>query len=82
MLRGDPDWSALPNDVPPGVRRVIQRCLTRDRKSRVPEVAAARFLLDDAVAPVGATAPSRAIGPDPLRERAWMAAAIFFAALA
>jgi Tol biopolymer transport system component len=81
VLRGDPDWSALPKDVPPGVRTLIQRCLARDRKARVPEIAAARFLLDDAMAPAagGALPPTAAART---RERAWMTAAVLLAAVA
>jgi serine/threonine-protein kinase len=50
VLRADPDWSALPAAVPPGVRIVLKRCLDRDRKARIPEVSAVRFLLQDASA--------------------------------
>ncbi len=83
VLRGDPDWSALPHDVPRGVRALIQRCLARDRKARVPEIAAARFLLDDAVAPATAAASAPpATGVAPTRERAWMAVAILSAVIA
>jgi Tol biopolymer transport system component len=83
VLRGDPDWSALPHDVPPGVRTLIQRCLARDRKARVPEIASVRFMLDDAVAPVGAAASaSKAIAVTPSRERGWMALAILMAMIA
>jgi len=83
VLRGDPEWSALPKDVPPGVRTLVQRCLTRDRKSRVPEIAAARFLLDDALARPAADAtipPATPAGR--ARERAWMAVAILTASAA
>src|SRR6185436_18825895 len=82
VLRGDPDWSALPNEVPSGVRTLIQRCLARDSKARVPEIAAARFLLDDAVAPVGAASgASPTTGGAPTRERVWMAVALLSAVI-
>lgn len=73
VLRADPDWSALPASVPSGIRTLIQRCLTRDRKARIPEMGTVRFLLDDALsAPVASAAP----GPAPSRggDRIWMAA--------
>src|SRR5258707_8836928 len=38
ILRGEPDWTALPAHVPPHVRAIIQRCLARDRKARIPDV--------------------------------------------
>ena len=83
VLRGNPDWSALPNDLPPGVRTLIQRCLARDRKARVPEIAAVRFLLDDAVAAVGGTAgAAQPVAVSHSRERVWMALAILMALMA
>jgi len=47
ILRGEPDWSALPGDLPPSVATLIKRCVDRDRRSRIPDVAVARFLLDE-----------------------------------
>jgi serine/threonine protein kinase len=47
ILRGEPDWSALPGDLPPSIATLIKRCLDRDRRSRIPDVSVARFLLDD-----------------------------------
>ena len=32
ILRGEPDWRALPPGTPPHVRRVPEQCLQRDRK--------------------------------------------------
>ena len=49
VLRADPDWKALPADVPAGIRSLLKRCLERDRKARVPEIGTVRFLLQDAL---------------------------------
>jgi serine/threonine protein kinase len=35
VLRGDPDWSALPADTPPSVRRLLRRCLCKGPKKRL-----------------------------------------------
>lgn len=43
VLRADPDWSDLPSDTPSGVRRVLERCLVRDRRYRLQAVGDARF---------------------------------------
>ena len=32
IVRGEPDWSALPADTPPQIRLLLQRCLEKDRK--------------------------------------------------
>ena len=34
VLKVEPDWSALPTETPASIRRLIQRCLTKDRKQR------------------------------------------------
>jgi len=47
VLAKDPDWRALPTAVPPAVRRLIARCLTKDPRERLHHVADARFELQD-----------------------------------
>jgi Tol biopolymer transport system component len=50
VLRGEPDWSALPGEVPPLIRRLLRRCLAKDRSKRLSDAAAARLDIDEAVA--------------------------------
>ena len=38
VLRADIDWSLLPADTPPKVRRLLQRCLERDPKRRLRDI--------------------------------------------
>jgi serine/threonine-protein kinase len=47
VLRGDPEWTALPADTPPAVRTLLRRCLERDRRRRVGDAAAVLFALDE-----------------------------------
>ncbi|MBI3404869.1 MAG: serine/threonine-protein kinase [Acidobacteria bacterium] len=47
VLRADLDWTGLPADTPPGVRRLLQRCLERDRKRRLRDIGDARLELDE-----------------------------------
>jgi len=35
ILEREPDWRALPADTPPSVRRLLQRCLDKDRTRRL-----------------------------------------------
>ena len=56
VLTQDPDWNALPPDVPPPIRTLLKRCLERDRRTRVGDVAAVRFVLEEA-ANLSAAAP-------------------------
>src|SRR5262249_3605445 len=48
ILRADPDWSALPAHTPDAIRRLLQRCLQKDRQRRLAAIADGRMDLDDA----------------------------------
>jgi serine/threonine-protein kinase len=48
VLRGEPDWTALPAEVPPAIRRLLRRCLEKDRRRRLDSAAVARLEIDDA----------------------------------
>jgi serine/threonine-protein kinase len=48
ILKSQPDWTALPADVPPAVRTLLQRCLDKDRASRAGDIAVAKFALEEA----------------------------------
>ena len=55
VVRGEPDWHALPAGAPPQITLLITRCIVKDRKHRISDIAVARFLLNESlpVAPVG-----------------------------
>ena len=57
ILRGEPDWNALPAAVPPHIRSILERCLQKDRKTRIPDLSVVRFLMHDAGS-LTATAPA------------------------
>ncbi|MGE0460386.1 MAG: protein kinase [Vicinamibacterales bacterium] len=44
----DPDWNALPPDVPPVIRTLLHGCLQKDRARRVADISTARFAIDSA----------------------------------
>jgi Tol biopolymer transport system component len=48
VLQTTPDWSALPPETPPGVQRLVQRCLERDPKARLHDIGDARLEIEDA----------------------------------
>jgi len=50
VLMKDADWNALPSAVPPKVRRLLQRCLTRDPRNRLQDIGEARIALDAVLA--------------------------------
>ena len=46
ILSGEPDWEALPDATPAGVRVLLQRCLEKDPKRRLRDIGDARIELD------------------------------------
>ena len=50
VLKTDPDWATLPADTPAAIRRLLRRCLEKDRKRRLSDIADARLEVDDALA--------------------------------
>jgi Tol biopolymer transport system component len=48
VLTKEPDWPRLPLSTPPSIRRLLRRCLEKDRKRRLPDVGVARLEVDDA----------------------------------
>jgi len=47
VTRSEPDWSRLPAATPVGVRRLLRRCLVKDRDRRLRDIADARLDLDE-----------------------------------
>jgi eukaryotic-like serine/threonine-protein kinase len=73
VLKIDPDWTALPPDVPAPIQTLIRRCVAKDRRHRIADLSVARFVLAEAsVAPPPAALASSAA---PVMPR-WTAAAI------
>src|SRR5579862_1231625 len=54
VLKSEPNWTALPPETPSAARRLLRRCLEKDRKRRLDSAAAARLEIEDALtAPLG-----------------------------
>jgi serine/threonine-protein kinase len=47
VMTREPDWSTLPKDTPPHVRRLLRRCLCKDAKNRLRDIGDARLALED-----------------------------------
>ena len=62
VLKTDPDWRALPADTPESIRRLLRRCLERDRKRRLHDIADALIEID---------APEEIVTPPPAPSRVW-----------
>jgi Tol biopolymer transport system component len=67
VLRDDPDWNKLPDDLPLVMRRLLRRCLRRDLRTRLHHIGDARLDLLDAENESG-TAPG---APRAMRIGRW-----------
>jgi serine/threonine protein kinase len=65
ILERDPDWAGLPVDTPPPLRRLLERCLTKDRQRRLRDIGDARLALDD----VSASSPQPDESSQPAMRR-------------
>ena len=71
LLKSDPDWRALPGDLPGPIRLLIERSLVKDRRQRVGDISTALFLLNEAavLAPAVLIHPGRSPPRDRLARR-------------
>ena len=70
VIKSDPDWSLLSSDLPPAVRRLIERCLAKDRRKRIGDAAAAQFVLTEQAALIApAAGTTMGVRPRPLWRR-------------
>lgn len=50
ILEAEPEWPLLPSSTPPNIVRLLGRCLARDMKRRIRDIADARIELEEPVA--------------------------------
>src|SRR5262249_33455457 len=81
VVRDQPDWTLLPPGVPEQVRLLLRKCLEKDRRARVSDIAVARFLLAESIPSIAAPAPSLRPRRRPLVIAAAAAVAIAMAAV-
>jgi len=77
ILERDPDWAALPTTTPPAIQRLLRRCLEKDTKRRLHDIADARIEIDEAAARSGPEVES-----PPRFKQPWFAWSIAGALLA
>jgi serine/threonine protein kinase len=64
VVGAEPEWKSLPADTPSSVRRLLMRCLQKDARRRLHDIADARIELEDTMA----TPPEPASMPVPPRR--------------
>jgi serine/threonine-protein kinase len=57
IIGREPDWSLLPRETPPGVVALVRRCLQKELRYRIHDIADARIELSEAVALQSGPAP-------------------------
>ena len=76
VLRGEPDWRVLPTETPASIRRLLRRCLEKDRKRRLSDAADARLEIEEALTtPMFETSAASAPSQGGWRRGALIAAA-------
>ncbi len=88
VVTQDLDLEALPEATPPAVRRLLERCLRKDPRRRLPDMGAARLELEDVLSGAGGD-PAPVPAPTPLaasrfrrRDGLWAVGLLLTAGLA
>jgi Tol biopolymer transport system component len=82
ILEREPDWGVLPATTPLSIRRLLRRCLEKEPRRRLPDIAVARLEIDDAAGAPNAAGETAATVTTRSRDRLWRnvtAAAVLFA---
>jgi serine/threonine-protein kinase len=59
IMRAEPEWNALPPGTPAGIRKLLKRCLEKDRAKRLDSMAVARYEIQEAlIAPSSSAVPA------------------------
>jgi serine/threonine protein kinase/Tol biopolymer transport system component len=80
VLKVEPNWSRLPADVPPSVRRLLRRCLNKDRRRRPQAAGDVRIEIEEANVETDVLAAGQVSPLSARRERAAWVIAILAAA--
>ncbi|HET9265060.1 MAG TPA: protein kinase [Vicinamibacterales bacterium] len=72
IVTTDPDWTALPPETPRQIRWLARRCLEKDPRRRLHDIADARIELEDAAAePAGSDQRAATSSGPPTSAAAW-----------
>jgi eukaryotic-like serine/threonine-protein kinase len=77
VLKGQPDWNAL-RRAPPAIQGLVRRCLEKDRRQRIGDIAVVRYVLGDLH---GAAVPETAAASTPA-PTGWRTSAVVGALIA
>jgi serine/threonine protein kinase len=79
IIKREPDWSSLPQNTPPTICALLRRCLQKDPKQRLHDIADARIEIEEALhAPIEPVSPAFNA---PIPGRRWPLAALLIASV-
>ena len=78
VIRAEPDFEKLPTETPTAIRRMLRRCLTKDARDRLADIADARIEIADAETRPADVAPYR-FTPAVWQQPKWLAGALLVA---
>jgi serine/threonine-protein kinase len=70
VIAKEPDWTRLSAETPAAIRRLLRRCLEKDRNRRLSDAADARLEVDDALTSPSGNATLEGLA-SPQRRRTW-----------
>ena len=76
VLKSDPDWRRLPAATPEDIRRLLRRCLQKDRKERLQHIGDARIEIRDAQAGPRPDGGEATTGSRRKERLAWISAVV------
>ena len=82
VLKGEPDWTLVPSDLPRAIRDLIQGCLRKNQQERIASISIALFVLNQPQVVAGTTSIGRPLPPYWRRAVPVMASALLSAAIA
>ncbi len=77
ILRSEPDWKKLPENLAPAVRRLLRRCLDKDPRRRLRDIGEARIAIDEILSGAASEETPTSAAPVPSgssRRRVWATA--------
>ena len=71
VLTRPPDLDALPGPTPPAIRQLLRRCLERNPRNRLHDIADARIVIDEVLSGQSVDAVAAPAGAAPRRAPGW-----------
>ncbi|HXH48529.1 MAG TPA: protein kinase, partial [Terriglobia bacterium] len=85
VIMKDPDWAAKPEATPQAIKKLIYRCLQKDRRQRLQAIGEARITIEETISGVGEGSALPGVSPEqrepkglPYRILPWALAAVGF----